>query len=178
MYNSGLKFELQVKSYLEKRLKEEFQKEIPVFHRKKYVLPDGGAIEIDLSYEFQITDFNYLVLIECKDWSSEVDRDQVFTLAAKVEKLNAHKGILISGKGFQKGAISLAKEEKIGLMKVANQDDTKLYSNFTTDFSAIEKSLEVNSNDFSINSGIGLIEPKGDILLYLDKKFKPKQVIY
>ena len=56
------------------------------------------------------------MIIECKFWNSRVDIGQVMALAEIVSDLGAEKGIIVSKKGFQKGAYNAVKIRNIDLL--------------------------------------------------------------
>ena len=56
------------------------------------------------------------MLVECKHLSRPVGRDVVHLLHAKVAELAAHKGVVFSTSGFQRGAPLLAKKHGVALV--------------------------------------------------------------
>ena len=58
------------------------------------------------------------VLIECKRYGRPVEREKVAVLADKLRALGAHKGMMFSTSGFQKGALTYAQKHGIALVKV------------------------------------------------------------
>ncbi|MGP3790676.1 restriction endonuclease [Pseudomonas sp. B392_1p] len=61
-----------------------------------------------------------MVLIECKKYSSPIERETVQVLHDKVRSLGAHKGMLFTTTGFQSGAIKYAKAHGIALIRVTS----------------------------------------------------------
>ena len=111
-------FEKQVKAWLEKS--SDGLKEFRATHRKK-VKGSGGEYEIDVVAEFEaLGGASIVVLIECKYYSSSnpIKRDTVMILHDKVQDTGAHKGILFSTSGFQKGALEYAKARGIATVQV------------------------------------------------------------
>jgi restriction system protein len=111
-------FERQVKTWLEKS--SDGLKKFHATHRKK-IEGSGGEYEIDVVAEFEaLGGASIVVLIECKYYSSSnpIKRDTVMTLHAKVQDVGAHKGILFSTSGFQKGALEYAKAHGIATVQV------------------------------------------------------------
>ena len=59
-------------------------------------------------------------IIECKDYPDRrVGVDEVEEFSSKLGQVAAHKGTIVTRKGFQSGAISLATSYKIGLMTLS-----------------------------------------------------------
>ena len=111
-------FEEQVKAWLEKS--SDGLKEFRVTHRKM-IEGSGGEYEIDVVAEFEaLGGASIVVLVECKYYGSSnpIKRDTVMILHAKVQDVGAHKGILFSTSGFQRGAIEYAKTHGIATVQV------------------------------------------------------------
>ncbi len=82
---------------------------------------NDGTYEIDVSAEFSaVGGAAFLVLIECKRYKDAVKRDVVMLLNQKLMSTGAQKGIVFSTSGFQKGAITFAKNHGIALVKIAD----------------------------------------------------------
>lgn len=84
---------------------------IKVQHNVKIEDKDGIKRQIDVLIEI-----NYgkrfgkqIVIVECKDWNSEIEVGHMGAFINLVESVNAFKGIYVSKKGFQSGAIKKAK---------------------------------------------------------------------
>ena len=89
-----------------------------------------GVYQIDLYATFTAMGVEFKVICECKQYKNSVNREKVVVLADKVKSLGAHKGILLSTSGFQRGAIQYAKQHGIALIQVFDKDcDLYSYSN-------------------------------------------------
>ena len=77
-----------------------------------------GSYRIDVTVRFKALDAAFLVLIECKDHSRPVEREDVQILADKKRAAGAHKAMLFSTNGFQSGAIDYAAHHGIALIRV------------------------------------------------------------
>jgi restriction endonuclease Mrr len=135
-------FEILVKNLFEDRLKAQFGYKIPVEHLKKFTSAAGNVYEIDLSYQFNLFDMSYLTLVECKHWDSHVTREKVGYLQSIMDELKAHKGIVVTTKGFQNGAIEYAQSNNIGLIKVTNDNSFETFSHFDGHASEAQEILE------------------------------------
>ena len=115
---SPTQFERQVKAWLQKA--SDGLRDFRVTHRKT-IEGSGGQYEIDVVAEFEaLGGASIIVLVECKYYrsSNPIKRDTVMTLHAKLQDVGAHKGILFSTSGFQRGALQYAKAHGIGLVRV------------------------------------------------------------
>ena len=87
--------------------------DFPVQHQAR-VTGSSGEYTFDALAEFEILDGARLViLVECKRHGSPVKRDAVLTLEAKLRDVGAHKAMLFSTAGFQRGALDFATERGI-----------------------------------------------------------------
>lgn len=89
-------------------------------HKERLTGVDG-SYEIDVTARFGAMGAKFLVLVECKHQRTPVKRDAVQILHDRIRSTGAHKGILFSSSGFQKGAIQYALTHGIALVRVADQ---------------------------------------------------------
>src|SRR5262249_8705367 len=68
----------------------------------------AGEYELDVVVEFSLLGALFVVVIECKRYKSPVKREKIMALHAKVKDIGAHKGIMFSTAGFQRGALEYA----------------------------------------------------------------------
>lgn len=117
-------FERQVLAWLQgcaSRLKQEVDAQhLGVAHGA------GGDYKIDVLVKLDVFDGAELViLVECKHQTRPVEREDVMVLEAKLRDVGAHKGMLFSTSGFQKGALSYAKVH--GIATISFVDGKSLY---------------------------------------------------
>lgn len=88
-----------------------------VYHNKEYVgKRSGRAIVVDVSFETEIIGgARMLALVECKKYSSKVKVNDVEEFHSKLDDIGAHKGIMFTTIGYQKGAVKTAKGRGIAL---------------------------------------------------------------
>jgi hypothetical protein len=91
------------------------------FHLKKYVGKSGQPYETDISFEVRIGTLKLIILVECKRYKRPVTVQEVADFAYRVQDVGAHKGVLVSPNGFQRGAIKVAKAEGIALLIVRDR---------------------------------------------------------
>jgi len=93
-------------------------KELEIRHLHKISSP-SGSYEIDVAIELILFGgARILIIVECKRQANPVKRDQVLTLEAKLRDTGAHKAIMVSTSGYQRGAIDFAKAKGIALVTV------------------------------------------------------------
>ena len=76
----------------------------------------GHSHQIDVAIEMKIADLRILVVIECKYYNRRVEVGEVLELAERLDDIGAQKGVLVSRKGFQAGAVKVARARSIALV--------------------------------------------------------------
>ncbi|MEC8881470.1 MAG: restriction endonuclease [Pseudomonadota bacterium] len=79
----------------------------------KYVEGVRGTHEVDVFVTFKQNGIDCQWVVECKYWNSSVPKEKVLALQSIVSDIGADKGVLISKKGFQSGAIKQSKKSNI-----------------------------------------------------------------
>ena len=91
--------------------------QVKIHHGRKFIgKRSGHAHEIDVSFELDVAGTQLLVLVECKAYRRRVGIDEVMEFASRLDDIAAHKGIFVTTKGFQKGAIKFAASKGIALV--------------------------------------------------------------
>jgi restriction system protein len=111
-----VEFEIFVRRYLGEQggnLKD-FRTE----HLEKLKGTDGDYI-IDVTARFEALGADFLVLIECKRYTSApVEREEVLALNQKKDSIDAHKAMMFTTSTFTKGAIKFAAAHRIALIQI------------------------------------------------------------
>jgi hypothetical protein len=77
--------------------------------------PNGTVHKVDVSARRTLAGVSLLWVVECKFWNRRVPKEKVGTLKATVDWVGADRGLLMSEKGFQSGAIRMAVQKNITL---------------------------------------------------------------
>jgi len=108
---------------------EEFSKQqnIKVELNKKIVDNTGTEREFDLYWEYELAGITYKTIIECKDYNSKISVEKIDALIGKIRDLPDIKPVFATKIGYQSGAETKAKHNKIDLLIVREQieDDWK-----------------------------------------------------
>lgn len=78
---------------------------------------EGRQFDVVIRFKFHF--YDYLVLIECKDWTRPVKVEKVDAFVTKSRAAKANKAIMVSASGFQDGARKVARENGIELFKLS-----------------------------------------------------------
>jgi hypothetical protein len=99
-----------------------FEKLVAAIHIAK---TQGGKVkwndningrQFDVSIRFKYGAYEYLTVIECRDYKTKVPVCDVEAFVTKSKDVNANKAIIITSCGFQKGCFSVAKRHGIELL--------------------------------------------------------------
>lgn len=71
--------------------------------------------QFDVTIRFKVGFYEYLTLIECRDYNKPVKVDKVEAFVTKARHHNANKAIMVSAYGFQSGGKEVARKENIEL---------------------------------------------------------------
>ena len=83
-----------------------------------------GRHKVDVYVTFKKYGIDCSWIIECKDWNSNIPKEKVAALQSIVNDVGADRGVVVSNKGFQSGAVRLANKSNITL---ASLEDMKEY---------------------------------------------------
>ena len=79
---------------------------VTVHHKRVYTgRLSHRDIEIDVSFNYDVAGADLLFLVECKCYRHAVPVNDVEEFHSKIDDIGAHKGILVTTKGFQDGAV-------------------------------------------------------------------------
>jgi len=82
-----------------------------------------GQHDIDVAVRGNRAGMEFLWVVECQRWKTNVPKSAVATLSTIVQDLGADRGIILSEKGFQSGAIRLAQGSNVTLTSLAVMRD-------------------------------------------------------
>lgn len=124
----GTKLEIQVFDLVSKMLKDDNfivpKKTSKVFKKKGYY---SSKREKDIIFDVTIettlpgaNKYSVLTIIECKNLNKSVSVDDIEEFSSKINQVGEHntKGIVITTHSFQESALSIAKKEGIGLVRL------------------------------------------------------------
>jgi len=86
--------------------------------------------QVDVSIRRNIAQYSILIVIDCKDYKEPVDVKTVEEFAGLLKDVRAHKGALISSKGFTPAGINYAKAHGIDTFRLVDTEsmDWKAYA--------------------------------------------------
>ncbi len=82
--------------------------------------------QFDVTIRFRRGIYDYLTVIECKDYTNPVPVGEVEAFVTKSSDVQAHHAVMASTSGFQEGAREVARRHNITLIHVTDSDDADL----------------------------------------------------
>jgi hypothetical protein len=99
------------------------QKNIEIERNKKIKDNFGISREFDLYWEYELAGVTYKTIIECKDYASKVSIEKIDALLGKIRDIPDLKPVFATKTGYQSGAETKAKHNKVDLLIVREQCD-------------------------------------------------------
>lgn len=123
--NPSIEFERFTQRVYQKLLYNDILKPIDVQHNKKLKGKSGCEHQIDVYWEYMKYGTLNRVAIECKNYNSHVPLGKVRDFYGVLQDFESVRGIMVSSKGFQKGAKQFASFHGISLkeLRVPNLND-------------------------------------------------------
>lgn len=108
-------FELQVVAWLKEA--GSHLEDFSAIHQG-VVSGQGGEYAIDVLVRFSVAGACFVAIVECKHMRRAVEREDLLALESKLRDVGAHKGMVFSTSGFQRGAIEYASARGIATVTV------------------------------------------------------------
>lgn len=117
-----------------------YQNEVAAFFRRqgcnaeveKIVQGVRAKHEVDVHVKFYRSGIECTWVVECKLWKTKVPKEKVMALKSIVDDVGADRGIIVSEKGFQSGALDAVRDTNITLV---------------TSIEEFERTASTNSNE-------------------------------
>ena len=99
------------------------QENIEIKRNKKITDKCGIEREFDLYWEYELAGITYKTVIECKDYAVPVSVEKIDALIGKIHDIPDLKPVFATKTGYQSGAGTKARSNKIDLLIVREQRD-------------------------------------------------------
>lgn len=95
-----------------------------VIHDHRVVGRSGVTRRLDVTVSKKVGLNRVLIVLECKRWSRPVDMEEVEAFASKLRDVRASVGVMVSARGFTKGARKAAVECAITLQTLREAEES------------------------------------------------------
>ena len=107
------------------QLQQQFSGDAEVVHDTTLPGQDSKTNrQIDILVKRTVGQYPMVIVMECKDYKRAVDVKEVEAFATKLKDIKAHKGALVSGKGFSRAALETAKRHGIDMFRFVDTQST------------------------------------------------------
>lgn len=123
--NINTAYEVFIRDIYQQILTQDEVETIEVKHNQRIKGLSGATHQIDVYWEYKQFDEIVSVAVECKRYSKKIDIGIIRNFKSTLDDLRCSKGIIVTTKGFQSGAVKYASSYNIGLkiIRVPNKED-------------------------------------------------------
>lgn len=152
LFNEAIQYEQLTQTIYQAILKNELANNIKVEHNVGVTGRSGVVHQIDVLWRFRQAGVEHTILIECKNYTSNVTLEKVRSFFGVLQDIGNARGIIVTKTGYQRGAAEFANHCGIGLKVLRKPNDADwqgrmkdMHFNITakTVVSTEEKPLEV-----------------------------------
>ena len=108
--------------------------------------------QFDVTIRFRKGLYDYLTVIECKDYSIAVPVEKVEAFVTKARDANAHQAVMASSSGFQSGAEAVGKRHNVVLINLTDSPEIDL-STFGAEWGPNVNALHVKGIELEYRDG-------------------------
>ena len=119
------------------------QNNIEIERNKKIIDNSRIEREFDLYWEYELAGIEYKTVIECKNYKSKIKIGEIDALMGKIKDIPDLKPVFATKTGYQKGAETKARHNKIDLLIVREQRDEDWQ---TKDGTPLVKEVDIQIN--------------------------------
>jgi hypothetical protein len=125
VYKAAIEYELLAKIIYEEILARQGLERNSVQHNVTIRGRSGALHQIDIYWEFCIAGIRHLVLVECKNYGSNLTLEKARSFFAVLHDIGNCRGIIITKTGFQSGVVEFCKHYGIELkvLRKPTEDD-------------------------------------------------------
>lgn len=123
MYKDAIDYELLTRSVYQALLKADGLETIAVQHNITVAGRSGVEHQIDVSWEFVQVGIRHLVLIECKNYASNLTLEKARNFFGVLHDIGNCRGVMVTRTGYQEGAAAFCKYYGIGLKLLRKPTD-------------------------------------------------------
>jgi hypothetical protein len=143
---AGVEFELLVKAIYEEILLSDECDTVNVEHDVKVAGKSGQLHQIDVYWKFTVAGVVHRVAVECKEYKNTVSIGRIRDFSAALDDIGDIRGIFVTTKGYQSGALKFSEHKGISLKTV--QEPTSI----DIDEHQSIKKMTLNGSAFCIGS--------------------------
>jgi hypothetical protein len=114
-FSEAIEYEKITQTIYQNILKTEGVNNIKVEHNVDIPGRSGVAHQVDVMWNFRQANIEHVVLIECKNYNSNITLEKIRNFFGVLYDIGNAKGIMVTKTGYQKGVVRFARYYGIGL---------------------------------------------------------------
>jgi len=118
LYEEAIQYEQLTQSIYQAILQNESSNNIKVEHNVNVMGHSGVAHQIDVLWHFRQAGIEHTVLIECKNYASNLTLEKVRNFFGVIHDIGNAQGLIVTKTGYQSGAAQFANYYGIGLKEL------------------------------------------------------------
>lgn len=122
-YQKAIEYELLTRSIYESVLSQEGVQNVDVKHNVDVVGRSGVEHQIDVLWDFEQAGITHRVLIECKNYSSNLSLEKARNFFGVLHDIGNARGLLVTRTGYQSGVVKFCNYYGIGLRLLGQPTD-------------------------------------------------------
>lgn len=123
LYKDAIQYEQLTQSIYQAILQNESSNNIQVEHNVGVIGRSGVAHQIDVLWRFKQAGIEHTVLIECKNYASNVTLEKVRNFFGVIHDIGNAQGLIVTKTGYQSGTVQFANYYGIGLKELRKPND-------------------------------------------------------
>lgn len=161
LFEEAIRYEQLTQSVYQAILQSEGDRTIRVEHNIAIPGRSGVKHQIDVLWRFLKAGIEHKVLIECKNYSSNVSLEKVRNFHSVINDIGSAQGVIVTKTGFQKGAVTYAEHHGIDLKLLRKPNDADWEGRIKTISITITAKSVISTRDRPVEVFVGLA-PKDD----------------
>lgn len=123
LYEEAIQYEQLTQSIYQAILQNESSNNIQVEHNIDVIGRSGVAHQIDVMWRFRQAGIEHTVLIECKNYASNLTLEKIRNFFGVIHDIGNAQGLIVTKTGYQSGAAQFANFYGIGLKELRKPND-------------------------------------------------------
>jgi len=123
LFSQSIQYEQLTQSIYQAMFSKEGIENIRVERKVDLKGKSGVEHQIDVFWRFKQAGIEHKVLVECKNWTSNVTLEKVRSFFSVIDDIGNCVGIMVTKTGYQSGVVDFAKHNRIGLKLLREPTD-------------------------------------------------------
>lgn len=125
LYREAIEYEMLTQKIYQEILNKEGVENIEVQHNMSLLGRSGVEHQVDVFWKFRQAGVDHKVIIECKNYSSNITLEKIRNLFGVLHDVGNSQGLMVTKTGYQEGVVTFAEYYGIGLklLRIPTDED-------------------------------------------------------